>query len=125
MTSVVNYQYLVYNIRSYLPYARHYNPLLIWNRSWLLTIHKVRILQKKLLKKRFWPSNMGWKSIQTAGYNGARTVITPLLCFKEGFFMSLCMVSIQERFVIKSYNESSTHMKENVQEANTEAERLT
>ena len=57
-----------------LPYARHYNPLLIWNRSWILTIHKVRILQKKLLKKTFLAFKNGVKSIQTAGYNGARTV---------------------------------------------------
>ena len=45
--------------------------------------------------------------------------------FKETFFLEilpLCMVSIQERFVINSYNDSSTHMKENVQEAHTEIE---
>ena len=35
-----------------IPYARHYNPLLIWNRSWILTIHKIRILRKKLLKNK-------------------------------------------------------------------------
>ena len=33
----------------YVPYARHYNPLLIRNRSWILTIHKARILRKKFL----------------------------------------------------------------------------
>ena len=33
-----------------IPYVHHHNRLLIINRSWLLTIHKVRILQKKLLK---------------------------------------------------------------------------
>ena len=42
-----------------IPYARHHNPLLIINRSWILTIHKGRNLQKKLLKKRFWPSKVG------------------------------------------------------------------
>ena len=26
----------------HLPYARHYNPLLIKNRSWILTIHKTK-----------------------------------------------------------------------------------
>ena len=57
-----------------IPYARHYNPLLIWNRSWILTVHKVRILRKKLLKKAFLAFKNGVKSIQTAGYNGARTV---------------------------------------------------
>jgi hypothetical protein len=48
----------------YIPYARHYNPLLIWNRSWILSIHKVRILQKKLLKKTFLAFKNGVKSIQ-------------------------------------------------------------
>ena len=57
-----------------LPYAPHYNPLLIWNRSWILTIHKVRILQKKLLKKTFLAFKNGVKRIQTMGYNGPRTV---------------------------------------------------
>jgi hypothetical protein len=39
-----------------LPYARHHNPLLIRNRSWILTIHKARILRKKTLKKHFLTS---------------------------------------------------------------------
>ena len=57
------------------PYARHHNSLLIWNHSWILTIHKARILTKSPLKKRFWTSE--WmKHIETAGYNGARTVHT-------------------------------------------------
>ena len=38
-----------------LPYARHYSLLLIRNRSWILTIHKARILRKK----RFWTSKSG------------------------------------------------------------------
>ena len=42
-----------------IPYARHHNPLFIINRSWILTIHKARILWKKPLKKRFWPSKSG------------------------------------------------------------------
>ena len=33
-----------------IPYVHHHNRLLIINRSWLLTVHKVRILRKKLLK---------------------------------------------------------------------------
>ena len=57
-----------------LPYARHYNPLLIWNRSLILTIHKARILRKKPLEKTFLNFKKWVKSIQTAGYNGARTV---------------------------------------------------
>ena len=28
---------LLLNTQKYLPYARHYNPLSIWNRSWLQT----------------------------------------------------------------------------------------
>ena len=57
-----------------LPYARHYIPLLIRNRSWILTIHKARILRKKPLEKTFFYFKKWVKSIQTAGYNGARTV---------------------------------------------------
>ena len=57
-----------------IPYARHYNPLLIRNRSWILTIHKARILRKKPLEKTFLDFKKWVKSIQTAGYNGARTV---------------------------------------------------
>ena len=33
--------------KNQIPYARHYKPLLIRNRSWILTIHKARILRKK------------------------------------------------------------------------------
>ena len=32
---------------NWVPYERHYNPLLIRNRSWILTIHMARILIKK------------------------------------------------------------------------------
>ena len=58
----------------WIPYARHYNPLLIRNRSWILTIHKARILRKKPLEKMFLDFKKWIKSIQTAGYNGACTV---------------------------------------------------
>ena len=51
----------------YIPYARHYNPLLIRNRSWILTIHKAKGHINELQK-------VG-KFIQTEGYNGAHTVI--------------------------------------------------
>ena len=57
-----------------VPYARPYNPLLIRNRSWILTKHKARILRKKLLEKTFLDFKKWVKSVQTAGYNGARTV---------------------------------------------------
>ena len=62
-----------------LPYARYYNPLLIRNRSWILTIHKARILRKKLLKKLFLDFKKWVKNMQTAGYNGARTVFILVL----------------------------------------------
>ena len=60
---------------SYIPYARHYNPLLIRNRSLILTIHKTKILRKKPLEKTFLDFKKWVKNIQTAGYNGARTVL--------------------------------------------------
>ena len=47
---------------------------LIWNRSWILTIHKQRILWKYLLENKETVFKNGVKNIQTAGYNGARTV---------------------------------------------------
>ena len=47
---------------------------MIWNRSWILTIHKVRILQKISLKKHFGLQKWG-KKYTTAGYNGVRMVI--------------------------------------------------
>jgi len=64
-----------------IPYARHHNPLLIRNRSWILTIHKARILRKKPLEKTFLNFKKWVKSIQTAGYNGARTVVKTI-CVK-------------------------------------------
>ena len=45
---------------NYILYASHHNLLLIINHSWILTIHKARILRKK------WVWN-----IQAARYNGA------------------------------------------------------
>ena len=44
-------------------------------RSWILTIHKARILRKKTLEKTFLDFKKWVKNIQTAGHNGARTVI--------------------------------------------------
>ena len=53
-------------VKDKLPYARHYNPLLIRNRSWILTIHKAKGHSTQVnFKKRV-------KSIQTAGYDDAR-----------------------------------------------------
>ena len=56
-----------------VPYARHYSPLLIRNSSSILTIHKARILIKNL-EITFLDFKKWVKSIQTEGYNGARTV---------------------------------------------------
>jgi hypothetical protein len=58
----------------HLPYTRHYNQLLIRNRSWIVTIHKDRIFWKNLLEKTFLTFKKWVKNIQTEGYNGARTV---------------------------------------------------
>ena len=33
----VQWRQFLYKVASYIPYACHYNPLLIWNRSWFLT----------------------------------------------------------------------------------------
>ena len=35
-----------------IPYARYHNPLLIRNRSWILTVHKDRIFWKNLLENK-------------------------------------------------------------------------
>ena len=58
----------------YILYARHYNPLLIRNHSWLLTMRKTRILRKKSPKKRFLDFKKWLKSIKTMCYNGPHTV---------------------------------------------------
>ena len=47
---------------------------LIISCSCILTVHKVRILQKKLFKKTFFAFKTRVNSIQTVGYNGTRTV---------------------------------------------------
>ena len=58
-----------------IPYTLHCNPLLIRNRSWIITIHKDKIFWKNLLEKTFLASKKWVKNIQTAGYNGAYTVL--------------------------------------------------
>ena len=63
------------SILTWIPFARHYNPLLIRNRSRILTIHKDRIFWKNLLENKEMVFQNGVKSIQAAAYNGARTVI--------------------------------------------------
>ena len=67
-----------YFVKTHL-HKRIYRTCATITRSWfettLETIHKVRILQKKLLEKTFLPFKNGVKSIQTAGYNGAHTVV--------------------------------------------------
>ena len=68
---LIHYFFFVFNA---LPYERHYNLLLIRNCSWILTIHKTKIIRKKPLEKTFFNFKKWVKSIQTAGYNGARTV---------------------------------------------------
>ena len=55
--------------RFYIPYRPLYNPLLIRNCPWILTIHKAKG-HSTLMNFKKW-----LKSIQTAGYNGAHTVL--------------------------------------------------
>ena len=50
------------------------NTCAIINRSWILTVHKSRILRQKLLKKKILTFKNGVINIQTAGYNGAPSV---------------------------------------------------
>ena len=47
-------------------YARHHNPLLIRNHSWILIIDKARILRKKPIEKTFLDFKKWIKSLQTA-----------------------------------------------------------
>ena len=59
-------------------------------------IHKARILKKNMrLEKAFLDFKKGVKSIQTVGYNGARTVhmiIMPkTLCPKKLYYLVFCM----------------------------------
>ena len=63
-----------YEIIFHILYARHYNPFLIRNPSWILIIHRARILRKKPLGKTFLDFRKWVKSIQTVDYNGARMV---------------------------------------------------
>ena len=60
--------------QSYMPYARHYNPLLITKRSRIQAIHKDRIFWKKLLENKEMVFKNEVKNIQATAYNGARTV---------------------------------------------------
>ena len=53
---------------------RIYRTRAIITRSWILTVHKARILRKKPLEKTFLNFKKWVKSIYTAGYNGACTV---------------------------------------------------
>ena len=98
----------------YIPYARHHNPLLIRNRSWILTIHKVRILRKKPLEKTFLDFKKWVKSIQTAGYNGALTVPKMVQLWSliknnpNVFFISFTFYYYQESFRKQQFWSSNT-----------------
>ena len=72
-------------------YARHNNPLLIRNRSWILTIHKVRILRKKgPWKNVFGLQKVGKKyTNRWLGYNGVHR----LYIFKH-FFSFVCLIAM-------------------------------
>ena len=57
-----------------LLYITRYRTRATITRSWKLTIYKARILKKKPLEKTFLDFKKWVKSIQIAGYNGARMV---------------------------------------------------
>ena len=61
-----------------IPYARHHNPLLIRNRSWILAIHKDRRFWKNLLENKEMVFKKWVKNIQTPGYNGVNTIVNVL-----------------------------------------------
>ena len=71
-------------------YARHHNLLLVRNRSWILTIYKDKIFQKTLLENKEMVFKKWVKSIQTAGYNGARTVLSKC----QSYFCGLLTIDI-------------------------------
>ena len=81
-----------YWAKKVLPYRRHYNPLLIWNHSWILTVHKVRILRKMFLKKTFLAFKNGVKSVPTAGYNGVRKV------YQQGEILQYCNSTVEVQY---------------------------
>ena len=78
--------------QDHLPYARHHILLLIRNHSWILTIHKARMLRKKPLEKPFLDFKKWVKSIQTASYNGARTVIVTINLPKVSLLRSMTLI---------------------------------
>ena len=59
-----------------IPYARDHNPFLIRNRSWILTIHKDKVVWKNLPENKKMVLKKWVKNIQTAGYDGVSTVST-------------------------------------------------
>ena len=63
----------------YLLYVCHYNLLFITNCSWILTIHKERILRKKPLKWLNWHSKIGFKMNKP-------WLIMPLIQYFKSFY---------------------------------------
>ena len=51
----------------HIPYGCHYNPLLIRNRSWILTIYKTKGHSRQMNFKKWM------KNVKTTGYNDANT----------------------------------------------------
>ena len=80
-----------------IPYARHHNPLLITNRSWILTIHKYIIFWKNLLENKEMAFKNGVKYVQAAGYNGARTVYPAVFKLVASFMGQLEF--LEQRFM--------------------------
>ena len=61
--------------------------------SWILTIHKARILRKMPIEKTFSDFKKWVKSIQTAGYNGAHIVC---ICIFRHIFLILELCALFE-----------------------------
>ena len=75
-----------------IPYSHHYNPLLIRNHSWILTIQKARILRKKLLKKSFLTFKKWVEKIQTTGYNGTSTKYNKVFIYQWRKNFTRCLL---------------------------------
>ena len=76
-----------------VPYARHHNPLLITNRSWILTIHKDKIFWKNLLENKEMVFKNRVKNIQAAAYNGFRTIHKSLHWFRKNINQQIFLKS--------------------------------
>ena len=85
---------LWYNSLEYifhLLYVRHYNQLLITNRSWILTTHKGIIFWKNSLKNCFWPCTVQQKleRLQFSTSSPFFKIWSACSCEIKGYFWTL------------------------------------